>query len=95
MARTTIKATYSLDPQTVRQLEGMARRLGVSKSEALRRAIRSAAVGDIADEREQALAALRQLRRSMNLDAAAADEWTRSVRDERRSSAQRREPPGS
>jgi Ribbon-helix-helix protein, copG family len=43
MATPTIKSTYTLDLDTVRALEDMARRLGVSKSEALRRAIRLAA----------------------------------------------------
>ena len=36
MATTTIKATYSLDPETVRLLERVSRRWGVSKSEARR-----------------------------------------------------------
>ena len=43
MAITTIKSTYSLDVETVRMLESLARRWNVSKSEVLRRAIRSAA----------------------------------------------------
>jgi len=43
MAVTTIKSTYALDVETVRELEEMARAWKVSKSEALRRAIRSAA----------------------------------------------------
>ena len=38
MAIPKIKATYSLDVETVRMLVHMARRWGVSKSEALRRA---------------------------------------------------------
>jgi len=43
MARMTIRSTYALDVETVRALERMARRLGISKSEALRRAIQGAA----------------------------------------------------
>src|SRR5437870_291443 len=42
MAITTIKSTYALDVATVRALEGLARRWNVSKSEALRRAVRVA-----------------------------------------------------
>lgn len=42
MGDTTIMATYSLDIETVRALDGMAKRWRVSKSEALRRAIRMA-----------------------------------------------------
>ncbi len=43
MATLTIKGTYSLDPETVRLLEELAGRRGISKSEALRDAIRQAA----------------------------------------------------
>ena len=39
----TIRLIYALDPATVRAIEDMARKLGVSKSEALRRAVRLAA----------------------------------------------------
>jgi hypothetical protein len=52
-----VKATYSLDPGTVCRLEEIARHWGVSKSEALRRAIRAAAVGPAAGPSEP-LAAL-------------------------------------
>jgi len=43
MAPSMIKSTYTLDAETVRTLEGLARHWRVSKSEALRRAIRTAA----------------------------------------------------
>ena len=43
MAIPKIKGTYTLDAETIDALESMARRLGVSKSEALRRAIHAAA----------------------------------------------------
>ena len=43
MATPTIKSTYSLDVESVRALDDLARRWQVSKSEALRRAIRSEA----------------------------------------------------
>ena len=42
MATPTIKSTYSLDVESVRALDDLARRWQVSKSEALRRAIRRA-----------------------------------------------------
>ena len=42
MARTTVKATYSLAPEVVARLERLAAGWKVSKSEALSRAIRSA-----------------------------------------------------
>ena len=76
MASTTIKVTYALDPETVKLLESMARRLGVSKSQALRRAIRSAA-----RVRGDATASLSALDR---LQAAAArvpvERWAAAVR---------------
>lgn len=43
MAIPKIKATYSLDPETIALLERVSRRWGVSKSEALRRAIQALA----------------------------------------------------
>ena len=45
MAIMTIKSTYSLDVESVRVLEALAKRWNVSKSEVLRRAIRIAATG--------------------------------------------------
>ena len=89
MAITTIKATYSLDIESVRKLDAIAHRWRVSKSEALRRAIRIAA-----DLREPGAAepttALDLLQRSLKLTSAAADRWRRHVRSERRTSALRR-----
>ncbi len=91
MARTTVKSTYSLDVETVRQLEQMARRLGISKSEALRRAIRAAA-GESTDEQRQAVAALDELQRSLELTSSEARDWARRTREERRSASRHREP---
>lgn len=83
MARLKIKATYSLDPETVRVLERVSRRLGVSKSEALRRAI--LASGDLPTGQEDArLSALDRLQRIAALDSGAAASWARDVRTERR-----------
>jgi hypothetical protein len=89
MAITTIKSTYSLDVDSVRKLDSIAHRWRVSKSEALRRAIRIAA-----DVREPGAAepttALDVLQRSLKLTSTAADRWRRQVRSERRASALRR-----
>src|SRR5207249_7015562 len=57
MALPMIKSTYTLDVATVRTLEALARRWKVSKSEALRRAIRSAS-GQTPPPAPEALAAL-------------------------------------
>lgn len=89
MASTTIKSTYSLDVETVRTLEGMARRWNVSKSEALRRAIRSAAA-DSEPNAGAALRALDRLQATLDLDQAASLHWERQNRAERSAAAERR-----
>jgi len=86
MARISVKATYLLDAETVRLLERTARRWSVSKAEALRRAIRAAAIGEVPDEGESVL---NRLQEAAGLDSAGAKAWTRRVRDERRKSATR------
>lgn len=90
MATTTVKSTYSLDVETVRALEDMARRWGVSKSEALRRAIRAARSG-ANPGKPKALAALDALQRSLSLDSRAATRWAKRSRVERRASSVRSE----
>ncbi len=79
----TIRSTYALDPETVRGLEEVARRWGVSKSEALRRAIRAAA-GQSTRLRDSPSDALDQLQKSLGLKAGTARAWARQVRRERR-----------
>ena len=82
MATTTIKATYSLDPETVRLLERVSRRWGVSKSEALRRAIRASA--SLPPEADDRVSALDRLQEATALSAGAAASWARKARAERR-----------
>ena len=89
MARTTVKATYSLDVETARALEDMASRWGVSKSEALRRAIRAAG-HEPAPGASRALAALDALQRSVGLNERSAARWEKRARLERRVSSGRR-----
>jgi len=93
MATPSIKATYALDVDTVRTLERMARRWRVSKSEALRRAIRVAAEG-AESERTDALSALDALQRAFDLTSAGARAWGDSVRRERRAASARSERRG-
>jgi len=90
MASTTIKSTYALDVETARELEAMAQRLNVSKSEALRRAIHAAAK-DRAPAATSALEALDELQASLGLTAEASGEWEQATRRERRASAKRLE----
>ncbi len=90
MVSTTIKSTYSLDVETVRELEAMAQRWNVSKSEALRRAIHAAA-RDRKSGAGSAIEALDDLQASLGLTAETSAEWARSSQRERRASAKRRE----
>lgn len=94
MATTTVKSTYSLDVDTVRALERMARGWRVSKSEALRRAIRAAA-DQASGKGPDGLAALNELQQSMALDPQAAERWVEEIHRERQASAERRLPSGS
>ena len=91
MAIPMIKGTYSLDVETVRDLEQMASHWGVSKSEALRRAIR--AMAQTLQSVTSPLDALDELQRSLNLSPAKTQAWSRRVRTERRASSLRREEP--
>ena len=88
MAATMVRTTYALDEETVRRLDGLARQWNVSKSEALRRAIRAAdAMAASPDDR---LKALDELQASMRLTHTRAQTWVREVREERRRSTTRR-----
>jgi len=83
MARTSVKATYSLDLETVRVLDEVSRRWGVSKSEALRRAILASA-NLPADGTNDRLAALDRAQRAAGLTLDSANAWVREIRAERR-----------
>lgn len=79
-----IKATYSLEPETIRLLDRLARRWKVSKSEALRRAIRASASIDSGVD-GGAISTLDRLQQAAGLTFVAAHRWARVVREERRS----------
>ena len=89
MAATSIKSTYSLDVETVRTLETLARRWNVSKSEVLRRAIRAAA-GEKSPRARKKLEALRQLQASVKRQGIDLAAWEREIRAERRASSLKR-----
>ncbi len=82
MPQSTVRSTYSLDLATVRDLERLARRLGTSKSEVLRRAVR-ALVQQEPDLAAQSLQALNELQSRADLSQEHAKEWASQVRDER------------
>jgi hypothetical protein len=94
VARVTIRSTYALDVETVRALERMAKRLRISKSEALRRAIQGAAreAGSAETDDVAAIMALDQVQEALKLTRGQADAWVRRVRVDRRSASARREP---
>jgi hypothetical protein len=85
MAKMTVRSTYALDPETVRKLEGISREWGVSKSEALRRAIGAASLKTRSAGREAAVGALEALQESLALTARSAGRKIREMREERRS----------
>ena len=74
MAAHTVKTTYALDVETVRRLDDIARRWNVSKSEALRRAIRAASVETPA-EGLTPIQALDRVQRSLCLAPERAARW--------------------
>ena len=90
-----VKVTYSLDPETVKQVERLARIWKTSKSGALRRALAMASsstrtlAGRTTKAQQQAevdrkLAALHRYQESMTLSEPAAEEWVRQIREQRR-----------
>jgi predicted nucleic acid-binding protein len=81
---------YAIDRDTVRSPDRLAERWGVSKSEALRRAVRHAAE-QAAPKGQGALEALDALQVSLKLTRTKADAWARAARSERRASAARHE----
>lgn len=89
MATMMVKSTYSLDVETAETLEKMAKRWKISKSEALRRAIRAAAGCQTLEE--QPIQALDRLQEALHLSVETARRWSRRARSERRTSSHRRE----
>ena len=77
-----VKSTYVLDVESAGALDRLARDWQVSKSEALRRAIKSAA----AETRPARGGVLRQMQKAAGLSSAAADRWVAAIRTERRAS---------
>jgi hypothetical protein len=91
MATTTVKTTYALDLETVGALDALARRWNVSKSEAMRRAIRAAAASHAVNTPPEPLQALDELQKVLALAPATAARWSSEVRSERRAGSRQRE----
>ena len=79
----TVKATYSLDGRTVEQLEQLARRWRVSKSEVIRRVVDDAA--NKAKAADLAVAALDRLQSAASLNREQIAAWQAKLQKERRS----------
>jgi hypothetical protein len=90
MATHMVKTTYALDVETVRALENLAQRWNVSKSEALRRAIRASSV-QAPTEALTPVQALDRVQQSLGLSAPEAARWAAAVRAGRREGSRRRE----
>jgi hypothetical protein len=86
MATMTIKSTYSMDPETVRLLDELARRKGISKSEALRTAIHQAAASDAGGYPRPA-EALDQLQALVARDGVSVRKWKTEAATERRAAS--------
>ena len=84
MAIPKLKATYSLDAETMRVLERVAVRWGVSKSEALRRAIRASVTLPVTEA--AAAGTLDTLQELAGLTTSDAAKWSSAVRAERQAS---------
>lgn len=86
MASTTVKSTFSLDIETRRLLDHLAETWNVSRSEALRRAIRQSAGVVSANDR---MAALEALQKQARMTRETVEDWAQSVRAERRAAKTR------
>ena len=91
MTTGTIKTTCSLDIDTARQLENLAKRWNTSKSGALRRAIRLAAAG-VHSGHAEALDALDRLQDMLALDHDSAHAWADEVLQERKAGGNQGKP---
>lgn len=82
-----IKMTCSLDVESVRDLEKLARQWGVSKSEAMRRAIKREAHRNTKGVAKK-LQALDELQASIRASGIDLAQWERDLRSERRSTGE-------
>ena len=86
-ARTTVRTTFSLDPDTIGALDRLAEKWHVSKSEAFRRIVDAAAAVEEVDWASDALTALDALQARLGLTEEKADAWVREVRAAREASS--------
>ncbi len=80
MAKMTIRSTFALDPETVASLDSLAASWAVSKSEALRRIVRTAALVEELDAAADARAAFDELRGRLALTPEKVEVWAQEAR---------------
>ena len=78
------RAPLELDPGTSDLLNDLAERWGISREEAIRRAVEQANARSGPSHREDRLAAFKELQRRLGLTPAKASEWQNAIRDARR-----------
>ena len=79
-----VKSTYSLDRETVKKLQQLAKVWQVSKTEVVRRAVHSAAERALPIPWEKRMEALRALRKSMRERGVDFEKWMKDIRRGRR-----------
>ena len=77
-------SSVSLDPSTLAVVEQLARAWGVSKEEAVRRAVTQAESVPLAAKKPDRLQAFKQLQSRLQLTPEKAAAWQSSVREGRR-----------
>jgi hypothetical protein len=80
MSIAAVRATFSLDPESLKNLKQLARTWQVSKSEALRRAILSVTPPKPPIPTHKRMAALHSLRKSMRDRGVDFEKWQRELR---------------
>lgn len=86
--KTYVKATYSLDPITMREVDALATAWGVPKSEVIRRSIHTMSMENnngINTVQAKKLKALDYLQASSRRTKAERDAWLKEIYDERHS----------
>ncbi len=76
----TIRSTFALDLDTVADLDRLARKWEMSKSEVLRRIVDAAARVEEVDAAADALTALEEIQHRLALTEEQADAWIREIR---------------
>ncbi|PWT96117.1 MAG: hypothetical protein C5B55_00405 [Blastocatellia bacterium] len=76
--------SIELDDETAQLLAQVARKLGVSEEEAIKRALDKAIVRDVSARKKDRLDILKKLQRRLALTSAKAEDWNSAIREARR-----------